>query len=84
MSGSWILDETVEASADKLSNCWAVRPKGALGTCGFHPVPWGVIYVGFKAAPNEAKAIAKARMMTSRIVMYRLLTGEHPPKRRHA
>lgn len=38
-------------------NKWAVRPAGQLGTCGFHPEPWTVIYV--KAASAGA-AIAKA------------------------
>lgn len=23
-----------------LNGRWYVRPAGALGTCGFHPVPW--------------------------------------------
>jgi len=37
---------------------WAVRPAGQLGTCGWHPRPWTVIYVKARTA---AQAIAKAR-----------------------
>ena len=29
---------------------WAVRPKGQLGTCGFYPYPWAVVYVTAKSA----------------------------------
>lgn len=39
-------------------NLWAVRPKGQLGTCGWHPQPWTVVYV--KAA-TAAEAIRKAK-----------------------
>jgi len=35
---------------------WAVRPKGQLGTCGWHPVSWDVIYV---EAGTAAEAIRK-------------------------
>lgn len=49
------MDKTLEAI--RLRNCWAVRPSGALGTCGFHPAPWQVCYV--KAA-DAASAIRKA------------------------
>ncbi len=38
-------------------NRYAVRPKGRLGTCGFYPIPWTVIYV--KASSPE-DAIRKA------------------------
>jgi len=37
---------------------WAVRPKGQLGTCGWHPYPWTVVYV---RARNAQEAINKAR-----------------------
>jgi len=37
---------------------WAVRPKGQLGTCGWHPYPWTVVYV---KARNAQDAINKAR-----------------------
>jgi len=46
-----------ELEATKLSTHWAVRPKGSLGTCGFHPKAWQVCYV---KAPNAQAAIAKA------------------------
>lgn len=39
------------------ANRYAVRPKGQLGTCGFYPYPWTVIYVNAK---SEADAIRKA------------------------
>lgn len=51
----------INLEATKLrDNIWAVRPEGQLGTCGFHPKPWTVIYV--KAA-NAEVAIIKARRM---------------------
>ena len=37
---------------------WAVRPKGQLGTCGFHPIPWTVQYIRARSA---AEAIRKAK-----------------------
>jgi len=37
---------------------WAVRPSGQLGTMGWHPFPWEVVYV---TARNEEDAIRKAR-----------------------
>ena len=40
------------------SGRWAVRPKGQLGTCGFHPYPWAVIYVrAFTAEGAIARAL---------------------------
>ena len=36
---------------------YAVRPKGQLGTHGWHPIPWGVIYL---KAKSKADAIRKA------------------------
>lgn len=36
---------------------YAVRPKGALGTCGWSPEPWTVQYV---KAFSKAEAIRKA------------------------
>jgi hypothetical protein len=51
----------VELEATHLrGNQWAVRPKGQLGTVGWHPVPWTVIYVFARCA---AEAIAKANRM---------------------
>jgi len=38
-------------------NHYAVRPAGQLGTCGWHPVPWEVIYVN---ARSPSEAISKA------------------------
>ena len=39
-------------------NRWAVRPVGQLGTCGWHPHPWTVIYVN---ARDPWDAIKKAQ-----------------------
>jgi len=36
---------------------WAVRPKGQLGTMGWHPFPWDVVYVN---AGSAEEAIRKA------------------------
>ena len=38
-------------------NTYAVRPKGQLGTHGWHPKPWGVLYV---KAKSKKLAIRKA------------------------
>ena len=40
-------------------NMWAVRPKGQLGTMGWHPYPWSVCYVNADSA-KQALARAKA------------------------
>lgn len=39
-------------------NRWAVRPAGQLGTCGWHPEPWTVIYVTARSADE---AVSKAK-----------------------
>lgn len=41
-------------------NRWAVRPQGQLGTCGWHPKPWEVVYV---TAFSEAEAVRKAKVL---------------------
>lgn len=41
-------------------NRWAVRPAGQLGTCGFHPQPWTVIYV---TASSAIEALRKAKRL---------------------
>lgn len=38
-------------------NRWAVHPEGQLGTCGWHPKPWQVVYVN---ARSESDALRKA------------------------
>lgn len=43
--------------ATRLTGCWAVRPEGQLGTCGFHPRAWQVCYV---KADSAQQAVAKA------------------------
>lgn len=37
---------------------YAVRPKGQLGTCGWHPKAWTVVYVN---ARDTEEAIRKAK-----------------------
>lgn len=44
------------------NNRWAVRPKGALGTHGFSPYPYEVIYVTASSAEEAVRLAApKAR-----------------------
>jgi hypothetical protein len=38
-------------------NTYAVRPKGQLGTCGWHPYPWTVQYIRARSA---SEAVFKA------------------------
>jgi hypothetical protein len=40
---------------------YAVRPEGQLGTCGFHPAPWTVVYVTARS-PIHARAKARERV----------------------
>lgn len=54
----WIFDLRVIPDATPLRDgLWAVRPLDKCGTCGFHPVPWAVIYV---KARNADDAISRA------------------------
>ena len=67
--GDWCFDckdevdvEEIEVKykleADELRDgMWAVRPEGELGTCGFHPAPWQVVYL---KAPSADEAIKLA------------------------
>ena len=48
---------TVKMEAIKLASCYAVRPEGQLGTCGFFPVPWEIQYI---VARSKAEALRKA------------------------
>ena len=52
------MDLTLEAERLNSGN-WIVRPKGALGTCGFWPKAWRAINVG-KRPRNEVQAIRRA------------------------
>lgn len=36
-------------------NRWAVRPKGQLGTCGWFPQAWTVIYVNASSAQEAIR-----------------------------
>ena len=39
------LNPQFEWTATRLRNCWAIRPKGTCGTCGWiNGVPWQVVY----------------------------------------
>jgi hypothetical protein len=40
---------------------YAVRPAGQLGTCGFYPAPWTVVYVTARS-PIHARAKARGRV----------------------
>lgn len=49
----------VEREAEPLrSGCYVVRPKGALGTCGFYPCPWTAQFV---KASSAGHALYKTR-----------------------
>lgn len=52
-----IFSSGIRLEATRLRDCWAVRPEGQLGTCGFYPVPWTVAYVRSSTAEQ---AINKA------------------------
>lgn len=53
-----------ELEATPLRNgMYAVRPKGQLGTCGWAPHPWMVVYV---SAATEEEAVKKAARGDSR------------------
>jgi hypothetical protein len=46
----------LELEATHLRNTrWAVRPPGQVGTCGWHPVPWTVVYVNAFSAKEAVK-----------------------------
>jgi hypothetical protein len=52
---------TTEYEATYLrDNRYAVHPKGQLGTCGWYPVPWTVVYVN---ARSPEAAIRKAERL---------------------
>lgn len=45
------LDPRFLWTATRLNSGWAIRPKGALGTCGWiNGVPWQVVYASHKPA----------------------------------
>lgn len=51
---------TLEYEAEHMrDNRWVVRPKGQLGTMGFHPVPWDAQFV---KAHSSAEALRKAAL----------------------
>ena len=50
--------ETELEATELNGNRYAVRPKGQLGTCGFYPKAWTVIYV---TAGSKVDAIRRAQ-----------------------
>lgn len=45
------LDPRLEWTATRLRDCWAIRPRGALGTCGWvNGIAWQVVYTKRKPA----------------------------------
>lgn len=56
------MEVTLEATRLR-DNTWAVRPMNQLGTCGWLPYAWTVVYV---TARNEAEAINKAKVQVTR------------------
>jgi hypothetical protein len=38
-------------------NLWAVRPAGQLGTCGWSPQPWAVVYVRARSAEAAVRKV---------------------------
>ena len=60
MIGHWLFTPGLELEATRLSKSWAIRPAGAVGTMGWHPVAWEVVYVSGNSA---ADAISKAKKL---------------------
>lgn len=51
--------------ADNLrDNRWAVRPEGQLGTCGWHPKPWQVVYVTAATVSDALRKAERVRRKT--------------------
>ena len=51
--------------ADTLrGNRWAVRPCGQLGTCGWHPKPWQVVYVTAATVSDALRKAERVRQKT--------------------
>ena len=46
-------------------NRYAVRPEGQLGTCGWYPAAWTVLYVN---ASSPKAALKKAELIRTRTV----------------
>jgi hypothetical protein len=57
---NWAADTSIQLEATRLSKSWAIRPLGAVGTHGWSPVPWEVIYI---CAPTAQQAILRARTL---------------------
>ena len=59
----------MELEATRLRNCWAIRPKGQLGSMGWYPKPWAVQFV---KANSADEAIAKAKRVYGPWPVHRL------------
>lgn len=46
--------------ATKYKKGWLVRPRGALGTCGWWPKPWTAYYTEKARSADEAVSFARA------------------------
>ena len=44
---------------------YAVRPTGQLGTCGWHPKPWTVVYVNARNADEAVRKAARVELARS-------------------
>lgn len=53
-----------QLEATELRTAWAVRPIGQLGTTGFHPRPWTVVFV--KAGDGDT-AIRRALHILNKV-----------------
>ncbi len=45
-------------------NKWAVKPHGQLGTCGWSPRPWTVVFVNARSAEEALNKAARVRAKT--------------------
>ena len=53
---------TIDYEATHLRDrCYAIRPAGQLGTCGWCPIPWTVQYVTARSASEALMKAAKLR-----------------------
>lgn len=58
---AWLFDAKVVPEATLLTKVWAVRPAGSVGTMGYSPVAWEVVYVTRSQASDAQSAITRAR-----------------------
>jgi hypothetical protein len=58
-----VVNDALEAT-ELRGGRYAVRPKGALGTCGFYPCSWSVHYVKARCASEAIRRSVAAGMWT--------------------